>query len=171
VPPPSLKAVEGSRARLLGERCDARRNRSLAHAVAECNGADERTIARPVLISDGGYALVEVRVFGEDAGEVVIMVEGVGEGEGHAAFRMFDDQSFHSGWFDLGPWVSECERDPGSRERTDVNHERAGTFIGLSRPGSPIGSRVTSTRSSACTSSTTRSSGRSGDRIGERGSR
>lgn len=116
--------------------------RALALLLVLSGCGDTEVTTRPVLVRDGGYALVEVRVFGDDAGEIEITIEGAEDGEGYAVFRNYGDAPFHSGWFDVGPWLAACEAAPISSACTDVNRQRAGTFLGLSRQNGAAAPRV-----------------------------
>lgn len=115
---------------------------ALAFAMSGCSDDHTRRLA-DVTLRDGGYALVEVVVPAKHDATVVLMFDGAAEGESFAVFDEPDEAPFHTGWFDMSPWMQSCERDPTTSACLDVHSQKAGAFVGVGRRDGPPSEIVT----------------------------
>lgn len=104
----------------------------LAVSVSGCSDDHTRTWD-DVSLEDGGYALVEVVVPGRHDARIWFSFEGAAGGESFAVFDEPDEPPFHTGWFDMSPWMKNCERDPATSACLDVHTQKAGAFVGVAR--------------------------------------
>lgn len=105
---------------------------ALGLAVSGCADGQE-TRWQDVTLSDGGYALVEVEIPAKHDATVTFSYDGAKAGEGFAVFDEPDEPPFHTGWFDMSPWMESCERDPTTSACLDVHSQNAGAFVGVAR--------------------------------------
>jgi hypothetical protein len=104
----------------------------LAVSVAGCSDDHARTW-EDVTLEDGGYALVEVAVPAKHDAVIRFTFDGAAQGESFALFVEPDEAPFHTGWFDMSPWMASCERDPTTSSCLDVHSQKAGAFVGVVR--------------------------------------
>lgn len=105
---------------------------ALALTATGCSDDMERR-SEVVSVKDGGYALVAVLVPAKHDAIIRFAFEGGAKGESFAVFDEPDDPPFHTGWFDMSPWMESCERDPSTSECLDVHTQKAGAFVGVAR--------------------------------------
>lgn len=101
-------------------------------AVSGCSDGHERTW-QDVTLTDGGYALVAVTVPAKHDATILFSFDGAETGEAFAVFDEPDEPPFHTGWFDMSPWMESCERDPTTSACLDVHSQNAGAFVGVAR--------------------------------------
>lgn len=107
---------------------------ALAFAFAASACSDDTTRSwQDVTLNDGGYALVEVVVPPKHTAEIRFSYDGAGADESFAVFEEPDEPPFHTGWFDMSPWMANCERDPSTSPCLDVHTQKAGAFVGVAR--------------------------------------
>lgn len=101
-------------------------------AVSGCSDGHERTW-QDVSVNDGGYALVEIVIPARHDATITFSYDGAGHGEGFAVFDEPREPPFHTGWFDMSPWMKSCEDDPSTSQCLDVHSQNAGAFVGVAR--------------------------------------
>ena len=101
-------------------------------AVSGCSDDTTRSFA-DVTLTDGGYALVEVVVPPKHSAQIRFSYDGAATGEAFAVFDEPEEPPFHTGWFDMSPWMENCERDPTTSPCLDVHTQKAGAFVGVAR--------------------------------------
>jgi hypothetical protein len=111
---------------------------ALALTMSGCSDDTTRTW-EDVTLNDGGYALVEVVIPAKHTAELRFSYDGAGTDESFAVFGEPEEPPFHTGWFDMSPWMASCERDPTTSPCLDVHTQKAGAFVGAARRklGSP----------------------------------